>query len=118
VLEDLRGHFAACDLPVEVENEIWSESGETAPGERIVKLAQAAHAREFNTPAPLIGEPAATDGWWFTNRAGIPAVMAFGPGETEDAHAVDESVDVDLLQRYARAYADVIASFLEPSEGG
>jgi acetylornithine deacetylase/succinyl-diaminopimelate desuccinylase-like protein len=116
VLDDLRGHFETCGLPAhqrpEVECLTWGESGATDPGERVVRVAVEAYEREFGTSPAVRGELAATDGWWFTNRAGIPTVMALGPGSVADAHVVDEHVEVDDLVRHARLYADLIARYL------
>ncbi|MDX6728769.1 MAG: succinyl-diaminopimelate desuccinylase [Baekduia sp.] len=112
VLEDLREHFRAADLPVDIESILWAESGETSPDEEIVRVTMEAHEREFGEVPVLRGERAATDGWWFTNRAELPTIMALGPGTVKEVHIVDESIDVGELQRYSRVYADVIARFL------
>lgn len=115
LLEDLRAHFR-CTLPADgqpdVEAIMWAQSGETSPDEEIVALVIEAHEREFGETPALRGERAATDGWWFTNEARLPTIVALGPGGVAGAHIVDECVDVDGLERYSRIYADVIARFL------
>ena len=75
-------------------------------------MAVAAHERGFGQTPPLHGDQAATDAWWFTNRAGLPTIAGLGPGSNEGIHCVDEHVDVEELVRYARVYADVITQYL------
>jgi acetylornithine deacetylase/succinyl-diaminopimelate desuccinylase-like protein len=115
VLADLDRHFRACGLEGHgfpgVEIVLWGGSGETPPDAEIIQLAAQAHEREFRVEAPLLGQLAATDGWWFS-RASIPTVIGLGPGGVAGCHVIDEHVDVTELERYACVYADVIASFL------
>lgn len=112
---DLRRHFEAV-LPEhqrpEIETLMWGEAGATDPGAEIVAVAAAAFEREFGRAPAIQAMPASTDGWWLTNRGGIPTVMGLAPGGIEDCHVVDESVDLIELERYARVYVDVIASYL------
>lgn len=115
VQEDLRRHFAAA-LPEhqrpELETLTWGEAGATDPEAEIVAVAGDAFEREFGRRADVHAMPASTDGWWLTNRAGIPTVMGLAPGGIEQCHVVDESIDLNELERYARVYADVVASYL------
>jgi acetylornithine deacetylase/succinyl-diaminopimelate desuccinylase family protein len=123
VREDLRRHFDAT-LPAqqrpEVEILMWGEAGATDPNAEIVVLAAEAYAHEFGRQPELRAMPAATDGWWLTNRAGIPTVMGLAPGAIEQCHVVDESIDLGELERYARIYAHVVAAYLRPdrADGG
>jgi succinyl-diaminopimelate desuccinylase len=115
VLADLDRHFRSCGLEghrfPHIEIALWGGSGETPPDAEIIRLAAQAHEREFRVEAPLLGQLAATDGWWFS-RASIPTVIGLGPGGVAGCHVIDEHVDVAELECYARVYADVIASFL------
>lgn len=115
VLEDFREHFRRL-LPAsrqpELETLVWGEPAETSPDAEVVGTATAAFQREFGHMPPVRGMPAATDGWWFANRAGIPTVMGLAPGGIEGCHVVDEHVDVEELVRYARVYADLTATFM------
>lgn len=117
-LADLEEHFRTCGLPEhqrpDVEFLVWGEAGETSPDAEIVQVAARAYEREFGRTPALRGERAASDGWWFTNRAGLPTVMALGPGGVAAAHIVDECIDLGELERYARVYADIVARFLQP----
>lgn len=90
-------------------------SGETAtldPESELATLAADALGRELGRRPALGGMPAATDGWWFANRAGIPTVMGLGPGAISGCHVPDEHVLVAELEAYARIYADLAARFL------
>jgi acetylornithine deacetylase/succinyl-diaminopimelate desuccinylase len=119
IVEDLERHFERSGLVGErrpdVEVVVWGESGVTEPDEEVIRVAVAAHKREFGS-ARLLGQRAATDGWWFTNRARVPTVIGLGPGGVAGCHVVDEHVVVAELQAYARVYADIVATFLGGSD--
>jgi acetylornithine deacetylase/succinyl-diaminopimelate desuccinylase-like protein len=57
--------------------------------------------------ATLGARGAITDAGWF-QRAGIPIVV-FGPGDIEQAHAIDECVRVDALVEHCQAIALFLA---------
>ncbi|REK64040.1 MAG: acetylornithine deacetylase [Cohnella sp.] len=60
--------------------------------------------------APEVGmSPSVTDAGWL-GRAGIPTVI-YGPGRLEQAHAVDESVDMRELVDYAKVMIGFIADW-------
>jgi succinyl-diaminopimelate desuccinylase len=116
VVEELVAHLVARGFRTteefEVEVIVSSEQGVTALDAEIVTLASEASAREFGGTVELRGMTATTDGWYFSNRAGIPTVMGLGPGSIRGCHVVDESVEVTELESYARVYADMAAHFL------
>jgi acetylornithine deacetylase len=65
-------------------------------------------AANEGTPAPVEGMTAWVDAA-FLNEAGVPAVC-YGPGSIEQAHTLDEWIDVEeirtcarVLERFARA---------------
>jgi succinyl-diaminopimelate desuccinylase len=90
----------------------WGEPGETDDDARIVSVCSDAFAAEFGHAPEIRSMPAYTDGGWLSNIAGIPTVMAFGPGGIAGCHIVDECVDIDELERYTRIYRAVIDRFL------
>jgi acetylornithine deacetylase/succinyl-diaminopimelate desuccinylase family protein len=115
VAREIADHAAACGidpaaLSVQVAN--WGEPGETADDARIVGVCADAFRQEFGHTPEIRSMPAYTDGGWLANIAGIPTVMAFGPGEIAGCHIVDESVVIDELERYTRIYRSVIDRFL------
>jgi succinyl-diaminopimelate desuccinylase len=87
------------------------EPGETDPDAEIVQTAVRAFEREFAQEPEVRGTVAATDGWWFT-KAGIPTVMALGPGGIADCHIIDEHIDVEELSRYVNVYRQIAGEFL------
>jgi succinyl-diaminopimelate desuccinylase len=113
VLQDIRAHLErAATGEVDVKIVTSGEAAETTADAEIVRVARAAYRREFGHEPKLRGMIAATDGWWFANRAGIPTVMALGPGSVKDTHGVNENVDVAELEAYTRIYTSIIREFL------
>jgi succinyl-diaminopimelate desuccinylase len=113
VLQDIREHLdQAARSDIELRIVASGEAAETTPNADIVRVARSAYMREFGREAELRGMGAATDGWWFANRAGIPTVMALGPGSIKDAHGINENVDVAELEAYTRIYTDIVREFL------
>lgn len=116
VVADVERHLAAAgcdpgrDVSVRVTN--WGEPGETSPEAEIVRVCHDAHRRAFGSEPAIRYMSAYTDGGWLANGAGIPTVMAFGPGRIAGCHVTDEHVDVAELATYAQVYRDVIESFL------
>lgn len=58
------------------------------------------------------GIEAATDARNFVNDAGIPAVT-WGPGDLDQAHTVDESIDLGAAEIARNVLEDVVREFLE-----
>ena len=113
VLEDIHSHLAKKSVHgVDIRITTSGEAAETDEGAKIVQVARAACLSEFGYQPEIRGMVAATDGWWFANRAGIPTVMALGPGSIKDTHGVNENVDVAELEAYTRIYVDIIRTFL------
>jgi acetylornithine deacetylase/succinyl-diaminopimelate desuccinylase family protein len=117
--ESVRGEIAAHaaahgidadQLTIDIAS--WGEPGETDDDARIVSVCSDAFAAEFGHAPEIRSMPAYTDGGWLSNIAGIPTVMAFGPGGIAGCHIVDECVDIDELERYTRIYRAVIDRFL------
>ncbi len=99
------------ELRVEAEVITEAEPSETDPNEPIVELCQRISRQVTGEEVPLGGMSGATDARLLINQAAIPTVI-YGPGSLDQAHAVDEHVEVDQLIRGARCYAAVIAEFL------
>lgn len=117
VAAEIAAHAAAHGIDPErlsVDITSWGEPGETDNDARIVSVCSEAFAAEFGHVPEIRTMPAYTDGGWLANIAGIPTVMAFGPGGIAGCHTVDEHVDIDELERYTRIYRSVIDRFLGP----
>jgi formylaminopyrimidine deformylase len=68
------------------------------------------------TEKPQIGmSPTVTDAGWL-GRAGIPTVI-FGPGKLEDAHAVNEKVEIQQLLDFTKVLAVFIAEWCNTRKG-
>ncbi|HET6509899.1 MAG TPA: M20 family metallopeptidase [Baekduia sp.] len=68
-----------------------------APDARLADVVAAA----FGASAERHHAPYTTDGSWFA-AAGIPTVIA-GPGDPEQSHTADESIELDMVRRAAEA---------------
>src|SRR5690606_13872076 len=60
-----------------------------------VTLLRQAHQAIFHEEAQVSMSPTVTDGGWL-GQAGIPTVI-YGPGDLKEAHAVNESLDLNEL---------------------
>jgi acetylornithine deacetylase len=83
--------------------------GETALQDPFAQLVLGAAGAELDRPARAIGVPYGADMRQFCAR-GIPCVMLGTPG-LDQAHAVDEHVDVEALLMLSRMLVRVIARF-------
>ncbi len=65
---------------------------------------------------PVVGmSPTVTDAGWL-GRAGIPTVI-FGPGKLEDAHAVNERVEIQQLLDFTKVIAVFMAEWCNTKKG-
>lgn len=69
----------------------------------------ASHERVLKSQAAVSMWPSVSDAGWLKS-AGIPTVI-YGPGQLEQAHVVDEWVDIDELLAAARIYAEMIVNW-------
>jgi acetylornithine deacetylase len=86
------------------------ESGETPLDAPIVELLRTQHEATTGEPAVMQGVTYGSDLRLFTNHAAMPAVL-YGPGDVADAHAVDESIDVDQMLTACRVIARTVAAW-------
>lgn len=116
VARDLEEHLAAADLEVGAQVSVriasWGEPGETDEDARIVQVCGDVYEETFGHRPEIRHMPAYTDGGWLANFAGIPTIMAFGPGMVSGAHVVDECLEIDDLVTYTAIYRRVIDRFL------
>lgn len=89
------------------------ESSEIAPDEPAVEAVGAALDRHGRDPTPE-GATYGTDARYFV-EAGIPAVV-FGPGDIEQAHFPDESIDWADVVTYREVLADTLTVLLGGSQ--
>jgi acetylornithine deacetylase len=77
-------------------------------GTRLISVAQEACARHAGTGAPR-GVPYGTDASEL-NAAGIPCVI-LGPGSIEQAHTIDEYVELAQLEKAFEIYRDIMQTY-------
>lgn len=65
-----------------------------------VKALSRCHAAQFNVPAIVDYSPTVTDGGWLGD-AGIQTVI-YGPGDLQNAHAVNEKVSIEQLVDFTK----------------
>lgn len=88
------------------------ERGEVFPSFEIdplhggVEMLKQAHQAVLQQAPVLDVSPTVTDGGWLA-EAGIPTAL-YGPGELSQAHAVNESLEIQELIYFAKVMADFI----------
>lgn len=86
------------------------EPGATPADAPILQALGAVHRRVTGEPATVRGVTYGSDLRLFTNHAGMPAVL-YGPGRIEQAHAVDEFVDLDEVMTACEVIAGTVAEW-------
>jgi acetylornithine deacetylase len=86
------------------------ESGQTPLTEPIVESIQQCHSEVLGRAAVLQGVTYGSDLRLFTNHGGVPAVL-YGPGHIEQAHTVDEWVDLQEVFSAAKVLAYIITQW-------
>ncbi|KXH84160.1 acetylornithine deacetylase [Sporosarcina sp. HYO08] len=98
-----------CDHPPTFEwggSSMIEDKGEIFPSLEInpespgVKALSRCHESQLNAPAIVDYSPTVTDGGWL-GEAGIPTVI-YGPGDLQNAHAVNEKVQIVQLVDFTK----------------
>jgi acetylornithine deacetylase len=84
------------------------ESAATPLDSALLGVLGRCHADVVGRQAVTRGVPYGSDLRFFTNDAGIPAVL-YGPGDVARAHAVDEHVELDEVRDAAKAVTLLLA---------
>lgn len=93
---------------IEERGEIFP-SLEIDPGHPGTQCLMSAFEKLLNNKPNVGMSPTVTDAGWL-GRAGIPTVL-FGPGKLEDAHAVNEKVEIRQLLDFTKVLAAFIAEW-------
>lgn len=89
----------------------FAEPSEVNPEEEIVRTGvEAIYEVTGKEPSPS-GFSGFTDSRFYINQCHIPTLI-LGPGETDQSHTTDESVEMDALVHAAHIYARIILQFL------
>jgi acetylornithine deacetylase len=86
------------------------ESGQTPLTDPIVESLQRCHGEVLGTPTVLQGVTYGSDLRLFTNHGKLPAVL-YGPGNIQQAHTVDEWVDLQEVFAAAKVLAYLITQW-------
>jgi len=89
----------------------FAEPSEVDPEEEIVKISVEAIQKVMGKKPPLRAFSGFTDSRFYINQCRIPTLI-FGPGDTNQIHTRDESVEVEALVRAAHIYAQIIINYL------
>jgi acetylornithine deacetylase len=98
-------------IKAELETFIEVEACEIGKNEKIVKTLLSSYRECFGLDPLVTGVSYFTDAHFMVNRYGIPTAI-FGPGSIDQAHAVDEYVDIDQLVNASRVYALTLTELL------
>lgn len=89
----------------------FAEPSEVNPEEEIVKIAVDAIQEVMGKKPSLRAFSGFTDSRFYINQCHIPTLI-FGPGEVDQSHATDESVEVEALVKAARIYGLILVNYL------
>lgn len=89
----------------------FAEPCEVNPEEEIVKIAVEAIQEVMGKKPSLRAFSGFTDSRFYINQCHIPTLI-FGPGEVDQIHTTDESVEVEALVQAARIYGLILVNYL------
>jgi acetylornithine deacetylase len=89
----------------------FAESSEVDPEEEIIKIGVEAIQEVMGKKPLLRAFSGFTDSRFYINQCHIPTLV-FGPGDTNQIHTTDESVEVDALVQAAHIYALILINYL------
>jgi succinyl-diaminopimelate desuccinylase len=89
----------------------FAEPSEIDPEEEIAKIGVEAIRKVMGKKPPLRAFSGFTDSRFYINQCRIPTLI-LGPGDTNQIHTRDESVEVEALVRAAHIYAQIIINYL------
>ena len=108
LLASLSQKHPGFEAAIETPPLLIDEALDTAPNTKVVEIAQQV-LRNMGMDAEVCGVPFGSDARKLS-RAGIPTIL-FGPGSIDQAHSVDEYIEVDQLDRAATFYRQFILNF-------
>ncbi|NMB16415.1 MAG: M20 family metallopeptidase [Firmicutes bacterium] len=109
-LEKVVEEERARGLRISMEEIRTIQSAYTDPHSPIAKVLQETITKTLKRPAKVAGFNACSD-MSYLNQAGIPTVI-FGPGNIQQAHRLDEFVDLEAVRASARVYREMALNWL------
>ena len=98
-------------LKMEVEVILEREGAIVGSNENIVKITKEAVKEVVGKSPKVTGCIATTDMAFLVNQGKIPTVV-YGPGSLQQAHVVDEYIEVDELVKASKVYASILERVL------
>ena len=89
----------------------FAEPSEIDPEEEIVRIGVEAIQEVMGKKPSLRAFSGFTDSRFYINQCHIPTLI-FGPGEVDQSHTTDESVEVDALVHAAHIYGLIVMNYL------
>ena len=89
----------------------YAEPSEVDPEEEIVRVGVEAIQEVVGKKPPLRAFSGFTDSRFYINQCHIPTLV-FGPGDTNQIHTTDESVEVEALVHAAHIYGLILINYL------
>jgi acetylornithine deacetylase/succinyl-diaminopimelate desuccinylase family protein len=89
----------------------YAEPSEVDPEEEIVRVGVEAIQEVLGKKPPLRAFSGFTDSRFYINQCHIPTLV-FGPGDTNQIHTTDESVEVEALVHAAHIYGLILINYL------
>ena len=89
----------------------YAEPSEVDPEEEIVRVGVEAIQKVIGKKPPLRAFSGFTDSRFYINQCHIPTLV-FGPGDTNQIHTTDESVEVEALVQAAHIYGLILTDYL------
>jgi succinyl-diaminopimelate desuccinylase len=89
----------------------FAEPSEVNPEEEIVRMGVEAIREVTGEKLPLRAFSGFTDSRYYINHCHIPTLI-LGPGDTNQIHTRDESVEVEALVQAAQIYALIVINYL------
>jgi acetylornithine deacetylase len=108
LLGKLAGEYRGFNAQIEEPFLLVDEALNTPPNATVVTVAQAV-SQSLGLNPEVCGVPFGSDASKLS-RAGIPTVL-FGPGSIDQAHSVDEFVELDQVTKAAAFYREFILNF-------
>jgi acetylornithine deacetylase/succinyl-diaminopimelate desuccinylase-like protein len=89
----------------------FAEPSEVNPEEEIVKITVDAIQEVTGRKPSLRAFSGFTDSRFYINQCHIPTLV-FGPGQADQSHTTDESVEVEALVQAAHIYGLILSNYL------
>ena len=115
-IEKLLGDLQEKDSELKIETNLtkdllYEEPSEISKDDEIVKLVSKCYKDIFSKKSEVSGMSGATDARFLINQGRIPTLI-FGPGSLDQAHTIDEFIEMETLERATDVFAEIIATFL------